>query len=212
VSSGSDSSVNEESSTSSRRNTIATSNWKARDFNNKKERKRIRYDEAEDEEDPLDSIAAEIKLKPPRLSLPISVESIANRHDNKQPNNIIPVHAPTLEKKEQIKARFSIGSKASSTSTVDDDSSNSPSTPRLSTASSISATPIKRKRRLTGNLYKPPSTTYSTTADNISLDQLEIIPESNKKQTIVLTSIAKDVRKLCEEAIKKLGKFELESE
>lgn len=211
VSSSSDGSVNDEQEM--RRKTIATSGWKARDFTKEAvARKRVRHDFEEDE-DPLDGVAAEVKLSAPRLSLPISVESIASRHintNNSTAKNIIPVHAPpSLEKKEQIKARFSIGSKSSTTSTMtEDDTVTSKINPGpRSPIPSSATTPIRRKRRLTGNLSRPPS----SASDNLSLDKLDIIPP-NVKPIIVLTSMTLGVRKRCEEAIQKLDSFELATE
>lgn len=197
------------------------------------------------DEDPASALPKEIKLNPSRLSLPISVESIANRHNKKQRTDIIPIHAPSLEKKEQIKARFSIGSKSSSTSVTNSTAageedhvngttslsklningsssiSSSSLSPRLpSSANTSSTTPIKRKRRLTGLLSRPTTMSLSSSLENIA-NALEIIPESStsieiapaqNKATIVLTSVTNHVRKQCEEAIKKLGKYELASE
>jgi hypothetical protein len=158
----------------------------------------------------MDGVAAEIKLNPPRLSLPISVESIASRHikkNEKLNNTIIPVHAPSLEKKEQIKARFSIGSSKSSSTTADQQSTAEESIPRSPIITTSVTTPIKRKRRLTGNLSRP----SINSADSISFDKLEIIPPKSKP-IIVLTSMTITLRNKCEEAIKKLGLFQLASE
>ncbi|CAO3613045.1 unnamed protein product [Mucor hiemalis] len=205
LSSSSDSSVNDEQEM--RRKTIATSGWKARDFTKEAAaRKKARHD-FEVDDDPLDGVAAEIKLSAPRLSLPISVESIASRHINNTSTarSIIPVHAPSLEKREQIKARFSIGSKSSTTSTMTEDDTTTSKInpgPRSPIPSSVT-TPIRRKRRLTGNLSRTSSST-----DILSLDKLDIIPPK-VKPTIVLTSMTLGIRKKCEEAIQKLGSFEL---
>lgn len=193
-----------------RRKTIATSGWKARDFTKEAAaRKKARHD-FEVDDDPLDGVAAEIKLSAPRLSLPISVESIASRHINNTSTarSIIPVHAPSLEKREQIKARFSIGSKSSTTSTMTEDDTTTSKInpgPRSPIPSSVT-TPIRRKRRLTGNLSRTSSST-----DILSLDKLDIIPPK-VKPTIVLTSMTLGIRKKCEEAIQKLGSFELATE
>lgn len=212
LSSSSDSSVNDEQEM--RRKTIATSGWKARDFTKEAvARKKVRHDFEEDE-DPLDGVAAEVKLSAPRLSLPISVESIASRHinnTNSTAKNIIPVHAPpSLEKREQIKARFSIGSKSSTTSTMtEEDTVTSKMNPGpRSPIPSSATTPIRRKRRLTGNLSRLPS---SCASDSLSLDKLDIIPPK-VKSIIVLTSMTLGVRKRCEEAIQKLDTFELATE
>ncbi|KAI8974114.1 hypothetical protein BDB01DRAFT_854078 [Pilobolus umbonatus] len=102
-----------------RRKTIG-STWTAKDLYPKKQ---------------IAQRAVEAEERSPRLSLPISVESIANRHIKPmKENKIIPVHAPTAHMREQIKARFSIGQK-------DDEIIGSRATP-----------PIKRKRRLTGTM------------------------------------------------------------
>ncbi|KAI8372455.1 hypothetical protein BD560DRAFT_434343 [Blakeslea trispora] len=150
-----------------RRRTIATSNWIPRESNESIIRKR-HIAEAEQEDESVDR---------PRLSLPLSVESIASRHTNKkQKVTTIPVIAPSKEMKEQIKARFSIGkSKTQSTeeeasllmekssttvnhantdrpshhsSASHDEHNNSNIT--ISSSSSHTNPLIKRKRKLTG--------------------------------------------------------------
>lgn len=89
--------------------------------------------------------------KQPRLSLPITLERVK---EAPKPVNIIPIHAPSIEKQELIKARFSIGQ------IENEETKSDPllSSPRLSFSPSNSPTPplLKRKRRLTGNLPRPP--------------------------------------------------------
>jgi hypothetical protein len=216
VSSSSDSSLNEESSSSTRRKTIATSSWTARDFSRRGDESESRKRHIAEAE-----LDADQELLPPRLSLPISVESIASRHIDKRqkPNltaNIIPVHAPSETMKEQIKARFSIGN-TSVTSIEESAKSLNLNPTRLSVSSSSSiATPIKRKRRLTGNLSRPSiSSTNSTATEFIPQVKLEKSSDNNntpKTPTIVVTSATGAVRKQCVEIIKKLGKFELATE
>lgn len=134
VSSSSEGSAQEEPE--SRRKTISTCSWKARDFKTKDRESKGKLLRPSFDEDPLNALPAEIKLKEPRLSSPASLQS------SKYKPSIIPVHAPSLEKKEQIKARFSIGK-----STEEE----------IHTAlktTSVSS-PLKRRRRLTGNLDSP---------------------------------------------------------
>lgn len=188
-------------------NTIAPCSWKARDFNSREKReigKNLRPDF--EDEDPLDGLAAEIKLNPPRLSLPISVESIANKHNyNSNTQTSIPIHAPTSEKKEQIKARFSIGSavpKESSPIKI----GTTPITTFLTGTS-----PLKRRRKLTGNL----SRTSTITTDEMTMSKKSSTSTGNvhrPKHTIVLTSLSAFIRKQCEDVIKKLGRYELATE
>lgn len=171
VSSSSDSSVNDDSTTKMdpRRKTIATSSWTARDFSRRDDESESRKRHIEEAE--LDT---QQELRVPRLSLPISVESIASRHTDKKQksslsSNIIPVHAPSETMKEQIKARFSIGQvHETGISSIEETAKSLHINPmRLSLSSSSStATPIKRKRRLTGNLGRP--SISSTISDNRS--------------------------------------------
>ncbi|KAI8968341.1 hypothetical protein BDF20DRAFT_175362 [Mycotypha africana] len=142
-----------------RRRTIATTSWRVKDFKRSNEselRKREIAALASDEEDEKE------RLAPARFSLPASVESIADRHSYKRPkpapasDTVIPVHPPSVQMKEQIKARFSIGQARDSN--PDDSSKADLDASRLSLNSppiSNVSTPIKRKRRLTGSLPKP---------------------------------------------------------
>lgn len=232
VSSSSDGSAHDDSKVETRRQTIATSNWIARDFKKPSagesltRKRQIQEAEAQDEE-------VEQEILPPRLSLPISVESIASRHIAKKQKTptIIPVHAPSLEMKEQIKARFSIGqapasNAATATTTTNKPSSTSgntvssssnttdtklddtlrqidPSKLSISSPTQVSSTPIKRKRRLTGSLGRP----------SLSGGSIDTKPEtSNQPQTIVLTSVTPSTRKRYEDIIKKLGHYQLATE
>lgn len=231
VSSSSEGSTNDDSSKiETRRQTIATSNWTARDFKRPtaaeslNRKRHIQEAEAYDEE-------GEEEILQPRLSLPISVESIASRHVSKKQKtpNIISVHAPSMQMKEQIKARFSIGqapsskpvTKASSNNSNNNNSGNTTTTSNkiddtlrhidssISTMSSptqVNSTPIKRKRRLTGSLNRP---SISSTIDTLQPPKLEI---SEKPRTIVLTSVTPSHRKKYEEIIKKLGRFQIATE
>ncbi|KAI8372622.1 hypothetical protein EDC96DRAFT_499986 [Choanephora cucurbitarum] len=146
-----------------RRRTIATTNWIPRESSESMIRKRhIAEAEQEDESTTTNDR--------PRLSLPLSVESIASRHTNKKQKasalNTIPVIAPSKEMKEQIKARFSIG-KSTSQSTEEEatrlmaksSSSSSLIGQSQTNDTSLSShnntnTIIKRKRKLTG-LFRP---------------------------------------------------------
>ncbi|KAL9537947.1 hypothetical protein MBANPS3_011326 [Mucor bainieri] len=226
-----DGSVHDDAKVETRRQTIATSNWIARDFKKPSvgesltRKRQIQEAEAYDEE-----IGQEIL--PPRLSLPISVESIANRHIAKKQKTpiTIPVHAPSLQMKEQIKARFSIGqaptsnpvTKPSSTnnsSTISSGSSTAdtklddtlrlidPSKLSISTPTQVSSTPIKRKRRLTGSLTRP-----SLSGGSITTSQPPKPETSAQPQTIVLTSVTPSTRKRYEDIIKKLGHYQLATE
>lgn len=232
MSSSSEGSTNDDSSKiETRRQTIATSNWTARDFKRPttieslSRKRHIQEAEAYDEE-------GEEEILQPRLSLPISVESIASRHVSKKQKtpNIISVHAPSMQMKEQIKARFSIGQAPNSKpdtktgSSNNSNNSNSGNTTttsdkiddtlrhidplRLTTSSptQINSTPIKRKRRLTGSLNRP---SISSTIDTLQPPKLEI---SNKPRTIVLTSVTPSHRKKYEEIIKKLGRLQIATE
>ncbi|OBZ85312.1 hypothetical protein A0J61_06642 [Choanephora cucurbitarum] len=146
-----------------RRRTIATTNWIPRESSESMIRKR-HIAEAEQEDE---STATNDR---PRLSLPLSVESIASRHTSKKQKasaiNTIPVIAPSKEMKEQIKARFSIG-KSTSQSTEEEatrlmaksSSSSSLISQSQTNDTSLSShsntnTIIKRKRKLTG-LFRP---------------------------------------------------------
>ncbi|KAI9363261.1 hypothetical protein BD770DRAFT_215258 [Pilaira anomala] len=188
VMNGSLSSSSEEGSTQeeheSKRKKLSISNWEARDFNSTEKVVKRRSMRPNFDEDPLSAVPAEIKLKTPRLSLPISIETSTNKSSPSE--TIIPIHAPSLEKKEQIKARFSIGK-----NTTEEEIP----TPLARVILPVSS-PLKRRRRLTGNLTRVHST-----------DTLQPI-----KYTIVLTSVSTTVRKQCEEAIKKFNLFELASE
>jgi hypothetical protein len=155
------------------------------------------------------------QAKTPRLSLPLNVESLANRHNQQQQNKlIIPIHAPSAEMKEQIKARFSIGQIEESTNQPS--SKPSPVASRLSLSSTPSASPIKRKRRLTGSLLKPsPSISPSISGNNNNIKNesipVMISPLPIPKPTIVFTSMAPVLRKQCMEVINRLGKLEIAS-
>ncbi|KAI8878792.1 hypothetical protein K501DRAFT_28468 [Backusella circina FSU 941] len=161
------------------------------------------------------------QAKTPRLSLPLNVESLANRHNQHVQNKLtttIPIHAPSQEMKEQIKARFSIGQ-------IEDNhhlasSKPTPVSSRLSLTSSSSSSPIKRKRRLTGNLLKPSpiaspsiSSSNNNTSSSIKNESIPVMvaPLPTPKPTIVFTSMAPALRKQCMEMIKQLGKLELAS-
>lgn len=222
MSSSSDGSANNDDSskTESRRKTIATSSWTARDFKRPSASESLSRKRHIQEAEAYDQVKEEDVL-PPRLSLPISVESIASRHISKKQKtpNIIPVHAPSMQKKEQIKARFSIGqapvTKASNSSTDTDNNNTTnnklddtlrqidPSKLSISSPTQVSSTPIKRKRRLTGSLNRPSFSSSSEISAAIG---------DNKPRTIVLTSITPSVRKKCEDIIKKLGKYQLATE
>ncbi|KAG2236482.1 hypothetical protein INT48_003273 [Thamnidium elegans] len=177
LSSSSEGSTQEEPE--SRRKTISTCSWEARDFQTKDRESKRRLLRPNFDEDPLNALPAEIKLKEPRLSLPASLQSI------KYKPSIIPVHAPSLAKKEQIKARFSIGK------------STEEEIHTTSKTASVSS-PLKRRRRLTGNLTRIMST--------------DTIQSEPTKYVIVLTSVSISTRKRCEEAIKKFNHFELSTE
>lgn len=230
VSSSSDGSTHDDSKVETRRQTIATSNWVARDFKKPTvgesltRKRQIQEAEAYDEE-------AEQEILPPRLSLPISVESIASRHIAKKQKTpaTIPVHAPSVEMKEQIKARFSIGQAPASNpvtkpgSTHSSSSTNNgsnttdnklddtlrqidPSKLSISSPAQVNSTPIKRKRRLAGSLGRP---SLSGSIDTAQPPK----PETNKQpQTIVLTSVTPSARKRYEDIIKKLGRYQLATE
>ncbi|KAI9481076.1 MAG: hypothetical protein EXX96DRAFT_202327 [Benjaminiella poitrasii] len=115
-----------------RRRTILTTDWVAKSLEGGKNKAssreselRKRYieeleKEEEEEAGREDSLSRleeenELVVLPPRLSLPVSAEMIANRHISKKRrsniNDIIPVEPPSKEAQEQIKARFSIGDK-----------------------------------------------------------------------------------------------------
>ncbi|CEP16988.1 hypothetical protein [Parasitella parasitica] len=204
----------------------STSSWTARDFNKSmaaeslNRKRHIEEAEAYDDQEDTDVL-------PPRLSLPISVESIASRHISKKQKMpvTIPVHVPSLEMKEQIKARFSIGqaptskpaAKSSSNSTGDSSNFSNlkiddtlrqidPSQLSISSPTQVGLTPIKRKRRLTGSLNRP---SISSSIDALDTPNVET---NNKPQTIVLTSVTPSARKKYEAIIKKLGKFHLATE
>jgi hypothetical protein len=155
------------------------------------------------------------------------VESIASRHVSKKQKtpNIISVHAPSMQMKEQIKARFSIGQAPSNKPVTKTDSNNNngnttttsdkiddtlrhidPLRSTMSSPTQINSTPIKRKRRLTGSLNRP---SISSTIETLQSPKLEI---NNKPHTIVLTSVTPSHRKKYEEIIKKLGKFQIATE
>ncbi|KAL7310738.1 hypothetical protein PS15m_010202 [Mucor circinelloides] len=231
LSSSSDGSTHDDSKVETRRQTIATSNWIARDFKKPSaaeslSRKRhIQEAEAYDQE-------VEQEVLPPRLSLPISVESIASRHISKKQKTptATPVHAPSIQMKEQIKARFSIGqaptsnpvtkSSSANGSSANNNNSNAtddkiddtlrqidPSKLSISAPTQVSSTPIKRKRRLTGSLGRPSLSGSIDTPQPTKSDTT-----NNKPQTIVLTSVTLANRARYEEIIKKLGKYELATE
>ncbi|KAG2192963.1 hypothetical protein INT47_005689 [Mucor saturninus] len=214
TSSSSEGSGNEDGD-SSRRKTIATCSWKARDFNSRDRTRGLGKTSRPDfeDEDPLDGLAAEIKLNAPRLSLPVSVESIANKHNNSaNKQNSTPIHAPSTEKKEQIKARFSIGSAV----TRESPPIKIGTTPI--TTCFTGASPLKRRRKLTGNLSR--TTTTSSDDMNVARPSMskttsastEDMSITNQPKTIVLTSLSASVRKQCEDAIKRLGQYELATE
>ncbi|KAI7901565.1 uncharacterized protein BX663DRAFT_97534 [Cokeromyces recurvatus] len=137
-----------------RRRTIVTTDWVAKSLESNKraisrEREiRKRYieelekeEESAKKEDPLAKL--DKPSLPPRLSLPICAETIANRHTTKKRksnmNEIIPVEPPSKEAQEQIKARFSIGDKNTKNNITDtNDNSNNDSTITIPSSSSSS--------------------------------------------------------------------------
>ncbi|CEG64336.1 hypothetical protein RMATCC62417_01325 [Rhizopus microsporus] len=224
TSSSSDASINDDLYESNqrlaevRRKTIGIPSWKRQRMEDAGLVKR--YTESFDNEESEDDIK-----RTTRLSLPISVEKMAAKHVIPSVNKSMPV-APSPEMKEHIKARFSFGKK------VEDDTDTSkdllPFVPLVANSTAMSTsgstvTPLRRKRRLTGNTLPrqdniPPSSAsvVSTSTWNTSSESLPIsIPKQrnvSRKPNIVFTSLTSDMRQKCKEAIESLGIYDIAAE
>lgn len=223
ASSSSDASINDDLYESNqrlaevRRKTIGIPSWKRQRMEDTGLVKR--YTESFDNEESEDDI------KHTRLSLPISVEKMAAKHVTPSVNKSMPV-APSPEMKEHIKARFSFGKKA------EDDTDTSkdllPFVPLVANSTVMSTsgstvTPLRRKRRLTGNtlprqdnIPSSSASVVSTSTWNTSSESLPIsIPKQrniSRKPNIVFTSLTSDMRQKCKEAIESLGIYDIAAE
>ncbi|KAG1458658.1 hypothetical protein G6F56_006344 [Rhizopus delemar] len=152
----------------------------------------------------MESEEDEYKLKT-RLSLP--VEALVGRTEVVKRLKTTPTVAPSPEMKEHIKARFSIGNK------VDGEDSKERLFPSISISSSSSQSsqaPLRRKRRLTGNVLPKqnsiqhiPSSSPSSTP-LLSLPTLPLI-----KPNIVFSSLTPEEHTKYSKIVQKLGTFEI---
>ncbi|KAG0765232.1 hypothetical protein G6F57_004926 [Rhizopus arrhizus] len=187
-----------------RRKTIGVPSWKRRQISTEGSVKRMVFEPFVDEEE------EEYKHKT-RLSLPLSVE--ASRHIALKRAKPAPV-APSPEMKEHIKARFSIGQK------VEEGLENNKERmislfPSISTTpSQVSTTPIRRKRRLTGNATprQPIEPIPSPSLSASSIPSFNPQPVLVTKSTIVFTSLTSAERNKYEGIIKSLGTYKVVAE